>query len=155
VILPAAVCSLTGDSQLASRSEPDIEIHPASAQQQTQGSSQIYAYARVLGIYHANVICIGQGGIDSSPRRIDFLWVRWYRELHNSSADKLVRLKKLEFPLSSEAGATGFVNPGAVIRGCHVVPNFTKGHRYSGSGNQGISLLVGERTDWVEYYVNQ
>jgi hypothetical protein len=32
-------------------------------------------YARVLGIYHTNVIYTGEGNADFLPRRLEFLWV--------------------------------------------------------------------------------
>ena len=37
-----------------------------------------FLYARVLGVYHANVVYTGPGMHDYTSRRLDFLWVRWY-----------------------------------------------------------------------------
>jgi hypothetical protein len=36
-----------------------------------------FLYARVLGVYHANVVYTGPGMRDHAARRLDFLWVRW------------------------------------------------------------------------------
>lgn len=44
-----------------------------------------YAYARVIGIFHANVIYAGARRADYSSQRMEFLWVRWY-ELDTSEA---------------------------------------------------------------------
>ena len=35
-------------------------------------------YARVLGIFHANVVYTGPGMTDYMPRRLHFLWVQWF-----------------------------------------------------------------------------
>ncbi|KAI0055682.1 hypothetical protein BV25DRAFT_1815293 [Artomyces pyxidatus] len=37
-----------------------------------------FLYARVLGVYHANVVYTGPGMLDYEARRLDFLWVRCY-----------------------------------------------------------------------------
>src|ERR1700722_3457156 len=37
-----------------------------------------FMYARVLGIYHANVIYTGEGMVDYQARRVEFLWIRWF-----------------------------------------------------------------------------
>lgn len=38
----------------------------------------LFLYARVLGIYHVNVVYTGMDMLDYKPRRVDFLWVRWF-----------------------------------------------------------------------------
>src|SRR5215475_6127340 len=38
-----------------------------------------FRYARVLGIYHANIVYAGHGRLDYQPHRVEFLWVRWYQ----------------------------------------------------------------------------
>jgi hypothetical protein len=35
-------------------------------------------YTCVLGVYHANVIYIGEGNVNYLPCQLEFLWVRWY-----------------------------------------------------------------------------
>jgi hypothetical protein len=42
-------------------------------------SDHPFLYAHVLGIYHANVIYTGSDTRDYTLRRLDFLWVRWFR----------------------------------------------------------------------------
>jgi hypothetical protein len=126
---------------------------PASAHPLAQDSNNdaLYAYARVLGIYHANVICVGSGHIDTSPKRINFLWVRWYRLLQASDP---FRLDKVVIMPLLEAGSTGFIDPAIVLRSCHIIPNFTLGTRRTDSSD-GVSLLAQTRDDSVEYYINQ
>ncbi|KIM50228.1 hypothetical protein SCLCIDRAFT_1183436, partial [Scleroderma citrinum Foug A] len=37
-----------------------------------------YCYARVLWIFHANVIYTGPGSMDYLPQHVEFLWVWWF-----------------------------------------------------------------------------
>lgn len=37
-----------------------------------------YLYGRVLGIFHANVVYTASRPLSYRPRRLEFLWVRWY-----------------------------------------------------------------------------
>ena len=52
---------------LANNQDPKID-HP-------------FWFARVLGIYHVNVVYTGSGMLDYTPRRFDFLWVRWFSNM--------------------------------------------------------------------------
>ncbi|OBZ80056.1 hypothetical protein A0H81_00427 [Grifola frondosa] len=79
-----------------------------------------FLYARVLGTYHAKVVYMGSGMRDYEPRRMDFLWVRWYEVLDGSSS----QLPSLRFPSMCDAYSFGFVNPSDVLRSCHVIPDF-------------------------------
>ena len=42
----------------------------------TTSSEHSFWYARVLGIFHANVIYTAEGMDDFHPQRLEFLWVR-------------------------------------------------------------------------------
>lgn len=44
----------------------------------SRSSSHPFCYARVIGIFHANIICTGPGLLDYQPWRLEFLWVRWF-----------------------------------------------------------------------------
>lgn len=107
-----------------------------------------YRYARVLGIHHINAVC-SDNVYESS--RIDFLFVRWYELIqhHSWEAHTLERVRFL--PLTNPT-AFGFVDPGAVLRACHIIPAFARGRR---NLNGGISSLSGDKDDWLEYYVNR
>jgi hypothetical protein len=117
-------------------------------------SSHPFLYARVLGIYHANVIYTGEGSLDYAARRMEFLWVRWFEyDAHRSIAWTDSKLDPVRFLPMSDERAFGFVDPNHVLRGCHIVPTFVKGK----ARVDGISLsgLVRDGQDWSQYCVNR
>lgn len=116
--------------------------------------SHPYCYARVLGIYHANIIYAGPGMIDYQAKRMEFLWVRWYRhtELTQISWGSH-RLDRIQFPPMAEDDSFGFVDPSDVIRGCHIIPAFS-GRKVHTDG-KGLSFCAQDSLDWVSYYVNR
>lgn len=87
--------------------------------------SHPFWYARVLGVYHANVYYKG------SPvaERIEFLYVRWFGidpEWSGGAANR--RLDRIGFVPNGEGqGAFGFLDPAHVIRPCHLIPAFHLG----------------------------
>lgn len=117
-------------------------------------SKHPFLYARVLGIYHVNVIYFGEGNQDHTARRIDFLWVRWYEyDGAISTGWQDMKLDLLYFlPVATE-GAFGFVNPADVLRGCHIISSFTKGKAHL--DGIGLSKLAHDAQDWSHYRVNQ
>jgi hypothetical protein len=113
-----------------------------------------FLYARVLGVYHANVIYTGPGMRDYETRRLDFLWVRWYEVMdpvssgwHSSNLDSVRFL-----PMNGD-DAFGFVDPQDVLRGCHIMPNFAKGKRHA--DGVGISRCAKDAKDYNRYYVGR
>jgi hypothetical protein len=113
-----------------------------------------FLYARVLGIYHANVVYIGPGMLDYVPRRVEFLWVRWFQYCGSCSVvSNNRRLDCVRFPPMASESAFGFVDPSDVLRGCHIVPRLAK--RKVHSDGIGLSRLVDDSNDWHFYYVNR
>lgn len=120
-----------------------------------------YRYACVLGIYHANVIYSGpgrEGKRDCRARRMDFLWVRWLETI----GDDLVQqgwnggqLDTVKYCHITNKEAFGFVDPGDVLRACHLVPRFSLGRRRSGDNIKPRSEHVQDHEDWCAYYVNR
>lgn len=122
-----------------------------------------FLYARVLGIYHVNVVYTGPGMVSYEPMKFDFLWVRWF----NVSLDATYSIKRrrrasrqapshldcLTFPPMAADDAFGFVDPELVLRGCHLLPMFSQGKRCK----DGVSLskLAGDNQDWKYYFVNR
>ncbi|KAG2737076.1 hypothetical protein P692DRAFT_20695012, partial [Suillus brevipes Sb2] len=106
-----------------------------------------YRYAKVLGIHHVNAIRTGNV---YESHRVEFLFVRWYQSVqrHDWETRTLGRVRFL--PLSNP-DAFGFLDPGDVLRGCHIIPAFSRGERNPGDG---ISPLAGDKYDWHEYFVN-
>lgn len=124
---------------------------------ETQEGAEAYWYARVLGIYHANVwLENSQIHSASDIRKMDFLWVRWFgAEPDYHSSFHHCRLPKIGFVESTDEFAFGFVDPANVIRGAHLIPAFSIG--------KGTDLLPrpdsaarspGDTEDWLNFYVN-
>jgi hypothetical protein len=113
-----------------------------------------FLYARVLGIYHVNVIYTGQGMLDYNARRVDFLWVRWFQYVGSRSlAWSDLRLDSVDFPPMETEGAFGFVDPSDVLRGCHVIPAFSS--QKARLDGVGLSRCAQDADDWSRYYVNR
>lgn len=111
-------------------------------------------YAKVLGIYHAEIFQRGQSSL--APTRVDFLFVRWF----GMDSDPHVlsggwgnrRLDRIGYLPTSEGEAFGFIDPAAVIRGCHLIPAFAEEYTTELSGN--TSHRDNEQEgDWQIYYV--
>ena len=112
-----------------------------------------YIYACVLGIFHANVTYVGPGIADYRSRRIDFLWVRWYQYVEESAGWDASTLDRVCFPPMADDDAFGFVDPDDVLRGCHIIPQFSRGLRHS--DGSGISRCADDSSDWHFYYINR
>ncbi|KAI0312029.1 hypothetical protein OF83DRAFT_1067878, partial [Amylostereum chailletii] len=114
-----------------------------------------YRYARVLGIYHANVIYRGPDALDAEPRRIDFLWVRWYEQqaFVGRNAWGGNRLEQLYFPPMSREDAFGVIEPADVLRGCHIIPTYSQGRK--SEDQQHVSRHARDGEDWKRYYMNR
>lgn len=113
-----------------------------------------FCYARVLGIFHVNVIYTGTGMVDYVARRLDFLWVRWYRYSGAQSPGwKDYKLDMLNFPPVAHDDSFGFVDPQDVIRGCHVLQAFKRGKSHANGIS--ISRCAGDGADWRNYFVNR
>jgi hypothetical protein len=111
-------------------------------------------YGRVLGTYHVNVVYVGLGMRDRQPRRMEFLWVRWYNNntvVRNGwDAQKLNRIR---FPPIAVGDSFDFIDPSAVLRSCHVIPVFSRGRLHH--DGKGMSRCAHDSSDWKEYYVNR
>ena len=57
------------------------------------------------------------------------------------------------FPPMADEHAFGFVNPDDVLRGCHIIPQFSCSLQHP--DGTGISHCVQDASDWHFYYVNQ
>ncbi|KAI0054779.1 hypothetical protein BV25DRAFT_1816540 [Artomyces pyxidatus] len=110
-------------------------------------------FARVLGIYHANVIYTGPGTLDYSARRTYFLFVRWFQLTGDPLDWEECELDRIRFPPVASEDAFGFLNPDEILRSCHIIPAFWEGRaRPDGST---ISKFADDSTDWRSYYVNR
>jgi hypothetical protein len=126
---------------LSNDDDDDDESHP-------------FRYARVLGVYHVNVVYTGPGMLDYVARRMDFLWVRWfqYSTIHSAQwAD--YRLDHVHFPPISSDDAFGFLDPKDVLRACHIIAGFASMKVHCDAIS--ISKLANDSQDWRCYRVNR
>jgi len=85
-----------------------------------------WAFARVLGIYHAAVRTRAR----PEPQTYYFLWVRWFkRDQSEPSFATARRFDRVSFVPhdSPDEEPFGFIDPATVIRGCHLIPDFNLG----------------------------
>ncbi|KAF6744225.1 hypothetical protein DFP72DRAFT_1078931 [Ephemerocybe angulata] len=111
-----------------------------------------YLYAKVLGIYHANVSFLGTlpDGSKLVPQRIDFLWVRWFDQVQEGSPE--FTLDHVNLSPLDVADSIQFVNPMDVLRGVHIIPRFTKGLM---KHQDPKSSWIKDEKLWTEYAVNR
>jgi len=122
----------------------DIDAHP-------------YWYARVVGIFHVDVIHEGPKSQSSNKQRIDFLWVRWFgRDPSFKAGMQARRLHRVGFLDAAGPGAFGFLDPTMVLRGIHVIPAFAEGQTSDllRPTHSVARMPLGEDQDWQYYYVN-
>ncbi|KAF7969982.1 hypothetical protein HWV62_25400, partial [Athelia sp. TMB] len=114
-----------------------------------------YLYARVLGIFHTNAVYMGPGCTDFNPRRMEFLWVRWYELVPKAAEGGWVSstLDRLRFPPIERASSFGFLDPADVMRACHVMPHFRHGLRHA--DGKGLSPCAHDSKDWSGYLLNR
>ena len=139
------------------RRDDDI-IHPGTAHCNvmvlnpvTSSSEHPFWYARVLGIFHANVIYTGEGVNDFLPRRLEFMWVRWYQLEDVPAGWTFGCLDRVKFPHIMQEDSFGFIDPGDILRSSHIVPAFSRGRVHA--DETGISHLARDAHDWKSYYI--
>jgi hypothetical protein len=116
-------------------------------------SNHPFLYARVIGIFHTNVIYVGEGMVDYVPRRLEFLWVRWFQYLGSPPGWTDCRLDRIRFPPTASDGAFGFVDPSDVLRGSYITPRFASGLVHP--DGIGLSRCAQDSKDWNSYHVNR
>ncbi|KAJ3568500.1 hypothetical protein NP233_g5674 [Leucocoprinus birnbaumii] len=110
-----------------------------------------YLYARVLGIFHADVQWAKSPEDPPQLTTIDFLWVRWFiRNTGHPCHFRNRRLPLLEF---ADEGAFGFLDPDNVLRGCHLIPAYARG-QISGLQKSICRHADDGNCEWQYHYVN-
>ena len=104
-------------------------------------SAHPFLYARVLGIFHTNIIYTGPGLKDYFPRHLEFLWVCWFKVMDVPAGWEHTALDSLRFVPMSQDDAYGFVDPASVLRSCHLIPVFSGGRMHP----DGISVSQNAR----------
>ncbi|KAI0309263.1 hypothetical protein OF83DRAFT_1179840 [Amylostereum chailletii] len=94
-----------------------------------------FCYARVIGIFHANV-------------------VRWYEQeaFANGNTWESRCLERLSFPMLTNKNAFDIVDPADVIRGCHIIPAFSLGRRNEDGASSSCHV---HDEDWNAYFINR
>jgi hypothetical protein len=118
------------------------------------GDSHPFCYARVLGIFHANVMYVGAGNTDYRPRRLEVLWVRWYKLESGYATWSARKLDRVSFLPVTDENAFGFLDPSDVLRGCHIIPAFRQGRVWE-DGEPGLSYWANDVVDWKSYFISR
>jgi hypothetical protein len=117
-------------------------------------------YARVIKIFHIIVRhCPSAPQTEqyaqTEPQRMDVLWVRWFgldADARGGWSKK--RLHGISFIPCDEPGAFGFLDPGQVIRGVHLIPNFSRDRTDSRLPPSIARPAADGNEDWDSFYVN-
>lgn len=113
-------------------------------------------YARVLGIFHTEVLHTGPHSRNNGAQRMEFLWVRWFGvEPNYRSGFKAARLPKVGFVPEDDPNAFGFLDPALVLRGCHLEPAFAGGRTCEllKTVSPTAARPLHETDDWANFYV--
>ncbi|EMD39369.1 hypothetical protein CERSUDRAFT_134414, partial [Gelatoporia subvermispora B] len=112
-------------------------------------------YARVVGVFHVNVVHELRPRQWSEEEQIDFLLVRWYgRDLTIGGGFHNRRLPCVSFLSGDEEGAFSFLDPGIVMRAAHLIPAFAYGRTIELMGPSMARRVDENDEDWDHYYVN-
>ena len=134
------------------RTHPDVMV----ISPETGPNAHPFWYARVLGIFHTEVVHTGEHSRNNAAQRMEFLWVRWFGiEPNYRSGFKVARLPKVGFVPEEDPDAFGFLDPSLVLRGCHLVPAFAGGRtsQLLKTVSPTAARPLDETDDWENYYV--
>ncbi|KAG1816036.1 uncharacterized protein BJ212DRAFT_1481109 [Suillus subaureus] len=86
---------------------------------------------------------------------LEVLWVRWLALLRNhKSGMKCAHLPRVAFVDESDTDTFGFLDPGQVIQGAHLIPAFNLGRGVSSlRGGKSLARPDGALDDWEVYCV--
>lgn len=135
------------------------EVNSEQVDSSESATDHPFLYARVIAIYHVNVVYVGPGMTGYEPSRFDFLHVRWFQidkaqvPRGVSSTRKPLRLDLLSFPPTTADDAFSFVDPSLVLRSCHLIPAFSLGKK--DSVKAGHIIEPWNDSGWNGYCVNR
>ncbi|KZV82794.1 hypothetical protein EXIGLDRAFT_563809, partial [Exidia glandulosa HHB12029] len=109
-----------------------------------------FRFARVHRVFHAYVT---HPILSLEPTCFEFLFVRWFEALEPPQLSwERSDLERVRFvPVASDE-AFGFLDPGQVLRACHLIPCFADGRT---KDYLGPSMFRDQDGDYVSYYVGQ
>ncbi|KAF8832974.1 hypothetical protein BDN67DRAFT_986337, partial [Paxillus ammoniavirescens] len=111
-----------------------------------------FCYARVLGVYHTNIIYNGPDARDYQSSHLKFLWVRWLELMGPPTGYEHCALDTARFVSMANADVCSFVDPADMLRCCHLIPAFADGQLLPDSIT--TSLRAWDSDDWKHYYIN-
>ena len=130
------------------RTRPDILL----LSHEDEGHSyHPYWHARVLGIFHVNIIHTGPNSRTPHVQRIEFVFVQWSGrdfDLGHSCGWSTHRLHRVRFLSADSPGAFEFVNPFDIIRGVHMISAFAYG-KISELGKSVAQRPADDVEDWL------
>ncbi|KAH9953049.1 hypothetical protein BGW80DRAFT_1185385 [Lactifluus volemus] len=121
-----------------------------------QDNSHPYWYARVIGIFNADICYRDPESGNVDTQHMDFLWVRWFgRDPTYRSGIDARRLPRIGFVPNDDDFAFGFLSPEVVLRAVHLIPGFAHEKTQDLLPNESIARQPSENNlDWRYYYVN-
>ncbi|KAK7041857.1 hypothetical protein VNI00_008814 [Paramarasmius palmivorus] len=136
----------------------------------SKGKGHPYHYGRVVGIYHTNVVDHAASKGSQRPKRLELLWIRWYRlDVSYQYGWRAKRLPRVEFYPPDDPDAFSFIAPADVIRSVHLMPAYMHGQTSDCLPEDSVArimeVFVGkhvgtprrytvEEKDWRYYHVN-
>ncbi|KAI0349313.1 hypothetical protein OH77DRAFT_1507530 [Trametes cingulata] len=135
------------------RTHPDIMMLASPG----ENDAHPYLYARVIGIFHAQVRYTGPGASRRLRQwqRVEFLWVRWFDlDADYASGFQERRLPRVRFVDATATGTTpfGFVDPSDVLRASHLMPAFAYGTTTDLLGPSGLGRTSCDNNEDYKYY---
>ncbi|KAJ6583297.1 hypothetical protein B0H10DRAFT_1833931 [Mycena sp. CBHHK59/15] len=122
---------------------------------ETEPGAHPYWYAQILGVFNSTVFRVTPLHGATSPAVMEFLWVRWLGvEPGYRSGIQRARLPKVGFVPESDPYAFGFLDPAHVIRGSHLIPDFSGGRTNDLLTTQNVTAArsTDDTEDWANYY---
>ncbi|KIJ14639.1 hypothetical protein PAXINDRAFT_78720 [Paxillus involutus ATCC 200175] len=117
-------------------------------------STHPFCYARVLGIYHANVIYARPGARDYLSRHIEFLCVQWFEPMDGPAGYDHCALEIAKFVPMAKADAFGFIDPANIPRCCQFIPAYAEGQLHPNGIGISHNSVTCDHQDWKLYYAN-
>ncbi|KAI0717667.1 hypothetical protein C8T65DRAFT_528502, partial [Cerioporus squamosus] len=119
-------------------------------------------YARVIGVYHANIRYVGPGHTRATScwQHIHFLWVRWFeRDISYPCGFQHRRHPRVRFVDATDPDAVpfSFVDPSDIVRAAYIMPGPAHGETDGLLGYSPLSRrckFAGTDDDYYYYYVS-
>ncbi|THH19110.1 hypothetical protein EW146_g1980 [Bondarzewia mesenterica] len=135
------------------------DIIVLSHEDNDDGEPHPYWYARVVGIFHAEVRHTGPFSKSTETQRMDFLFVRWFGwDLSHRAGWNAQHLYCVGFLDSNLPGAFSFLDPNEIIRAVHTISTFA--HKRMDALLPSTSIAhphtsLGDKstTEWRFYYI--